>query len=230
VFGKNVFIILHHQASAAGRCESFARIYNADYVLTSLPLNHCGHAQTRSPFLKAGPAAYKDIDETKLLAGARACNDRHARNSSFRRHAEPLSKMLRLLDRLMDGVAIGIQANPDVSAIIIGGVRVVIDLAISFVEFFGRLTDMLCQFEEYLPALATFAATCQDSDLIAEAVAGAYGDILEFCRKALAVFVGSDGTRKTWTSWRVFLRQQWTPFETEFGFVKTNMQHHVVVV
>jgi hypothetical protein len=52
--------------------------------------------------------------------------------------------MLRLLDRLMDGVAIGIQANPDVSAIIVGGVRVVIDLVISFVEFFGRLTDMLC--------------------------------------------------------------------------------------
>jgi hypothetical protein len=35
----------------------------------------------------------------------------------------------------MGGVSIGIQGNPDVSAIIVGGIRVVIDLAIEFVEF-----------------------------------------------------------------------------------------------
>ena len=58
-------------------------------------------------------------------------------------------KLLRMLDRFMGGVSIGIQGYPDVSAIIVGGIRVVIDLAIEFVEFYTKLADIFCQFEDY---------------------------------------------------------------------------------
>jgi hypothetical protein len=92
----------------------------------------------------------------------------------------------------MGGVTFALQANPDLS-LLVGGVRVVVGLAVSFVEFFEKLTEMICQFEDYLPALATLAWACQDSALVVEAVAGAYVDILDFCEKAQAVFIGSDG-------------------------------------
>jgi hypothetical protein len=130
----------------------------------------------------------------------------------------------------MGGVAIGIQANPGLSAIVVGGVRIVIDLAIDFVEFHCKLADMLSKLEDYLEPLAKLAEACEDSSWVQKALADTYADILDFCRKARAVFVGTDGKRRTWTSWRLFLRQQWEPFESGFGSIKTNLQHHVDVL
>jgi hypothetical protein len=130
----------------------------------------------------------------------------------------------------MGGVVIGIQANPELSAIVVGGIRIVIDLAIAFVEFYCKLTDMLCQFEDYLHPLAKLARACEDSSLVQEALADTYADILDFCHKARTVFVGSDGRKRIWTSWRLFLRQQWEPFESSFGIIRNNMQHHLDVL
>jgi hypothetical protein len=48
----------------------------------------------------------------------------------------------------MGGVAIGIEANPEVSALVVGAVRIVIDLALKFTTFFSRLSDMVCSFED----------------------------------------------------------------------------------
>jgi hypothetical protein len=52
-----------------------------------------------------------------------------------------------LLDKVLGGVAVAVQANPDLSSTVVGGVRVVVDLAISFVEFFEKLTEMISQLE-----------------------------------------------------------------------------------
>jgi ankyrin repeat domain-containing protein 50 len=175
-------------------------------------------------------AASKTINEHDLLGKIREYDAQHARDSSFRPHAERLSKFLRILDRFMGGVSIGIQANPDVSSIIVGGFRVVIDLAIDFVEFFSNLTEMLCQLEDYLTPLAAFAEAGRDSPLAIEALASTYADILDFCQKARNVFVSSDGKRRTWTSWMAFFRQQWDPFKIGFGTIKANMQHHIAVL
>ena len=174
--------------------------------------------------------ASETINEQTLLAKIREYNAQHAHDSSFRPQAERLSKLLGILDRFMGGVAIGIQANPEISSIIVGGIRIVIDLAIDFVEFFSKLTEMLCQLEDYLAPLAGFAIAGQDSPLIVEALAGAYADILDFCQKARNVFVSSDGKRKTCKSWIEFFSQQWEPFEIGVGTIRTNMQHHIDVL
>lgn len=130
----------------------------------------------------------------------------------------------------MGAVAIGIQAYPEISSLVVGAVRIVIDLAIGFVTFFEKLTDMLCQFEDYLGPLAEYAAVSHDLALVQETVANVYGDLLEFCRKARSVFVDTNGELRKWTSLRLFLRLQWEPFEAEFAPIKTDMQHHLDVV
>jgi hypothetical protein len=174
--------------------------------------------------------AAKTMDEKGLLSMARSCDERHQQSSAFRPQAERLSKFLGLLNRFMEGVAIGIQSNPEISSLVVGAVRVVINVAVNFVTFFHKLTDMICQFENYLSPLADYARASHDIELLQEAVATVYGDLLEFCGKAHRVFVDASGCKRKWTSLRVFLRQQWEPFESEFGSMKANLEHHLGVL
>ena len=43
----------------------------------------------------------------------------------------------------MAGISTAIQANPDPSSILVGAVQLAISLAVEFINFFDRLTDML---------------------------------------------------------------------------------------
>jgi ankyrin repeat domain-containing protein 50 len=174
--------------------------------------------------------ARKTINEDNLLLKARECDNAHQQRSLFRPQAERLARFLKLLDRFMGGIAIGIQAYPEISSLVVGAVRIVIDLAIDFMDFFSKLADMLCQFEDYLQPLADVAKASQDSMLVQKTAANIYGDLLEFCQKARRVFVDTNGNPRKWTSWRLFMRQQWEPFETGFGSIKKNMQHHLDVL
>ena len=170
--------------------------------------------------------ASKSIDEGNLLLRVRKCDETHKQNSLFRPQAERLSKFLGLLNRFMGGIATGIQAQPEISALVVGAVRIVIDLAIDFVTFFSKLSDMLCQFQDYLEVLSEYVKVSENDWLVQESIAKVYGDLLDFCRLSRRVFVDSNGNRRKWTSWRSFLRQQWEPFETKFGPIRENAQHH----
>jgi ankyrin repeat domain-containing protein 50 len=174
--------------------------------------------------------ASKTMDEDNLLSMAQSCDESHQQSSAFRPQAERLSKFLELLNRFMDGVAIGIQSNPEISSIVVGAVRVVINVAVNFVTFFHKLTDMICQFENYLLPLADYARVSHDIPSLQEAVATVYGDLLDFCGKAHRVFIDTNGHKRKWTSLRIFLRQQWEPFELEFGSMKANLEHHLGVL
>jgi hypothetical protein len=164
-----------------------------------------------------------------LLSSVQAYDDEHKNDSSFRPRAERLSKFLNLLNRFLGGVAIGIQASPEISALVVGSVRVVIDLALKFTLYFSRLTDMLSIFEDYLGPLAEYAKAA-DISLVEKAVVNAYANVLEFGWKARRVFVDANGDQRKWTSLRAFMRQHWETFELEFETIKENMQHQLDVL
>ena len=166
--------------------------------------------------------ASQSINEGNLLLSVRKYDEAHKQNSSFRPQAERLSKFLGLINRLMGGIAIGIQAQPEISALVVGGVRIVIDLAIKFVDFFSKLSDMLCQFQDYLEFLPEYAKASGNDELRQESIAKVYGDLLDFCRLSRKVFVDSNNNPRKWTSLRLFMRQQWEPFESDFGRIKEN--------
>lgn len=170
--------------------------------------------------------ASKAINDANLLSRVRAYDEAHIESSSFRPQAERLSKFLKFLNRFMGGVAIGIQASPEISSLVVGAVRIIIDLAMDFVTFYGRLTDMLCQFEGYLASLEEYSKASKDFALVQENVADIYGDLLDFCQKARHVFVNPKGDNRKLASIRLFIRQQWEPFETEFACISKNMEHH----
>jgi ankyrin repeat domain-containing protein 50 len=173
--------------------------------------------------------ASKNFTDQSLLLQVRICDEDHKVHSRFQPQAENLSRFLGLLDRFMAGVTIGLQANPDISAIVVGGVRVVIDLAVRFITFFTKLSDMLCRFGDFLQPLTEYAKAAQREDLVLKTLAAVYGDLLQFCKKAYGTFT-KQGVPRIWKSWRVFWRIQWKPFEEEFGRIETDMKHHLDVL
>lgn len=130
----------------------------------------------------------------------------------------------------MRAFAVGMTSYPEISSLVFGAVCVVLDITINFATFFDKLTDMICQFENYLAPLAEYATASLDMESLVEAVATVYGDLIEFCRKAHAIFVDARGRKRKLTSLRLFLRQQWVPFESEFDSMKANLDHHLGVL
>ncbi|KAJ4322889.1 hypothetical protein N0V94_002151 [Neodidymelliopsis sp. IMI 364377] len=173
--------------------------------------------------------ASKTIDERTVISSVKSYDDAHKNDSSFRPRAERLSKFLNLLNRFMGGVAIGIQASPEISALVVGSVRVVIDLALKFTLYFSRLTDMLCIFEDYLGPLADYAKAA-DTVLVEKTVVNAYANIVNLGWKARRVFVDANGDQRKWTSLRAFMRQHWETFESEFGTIREDIQHQLDIL
>jgi hypothetical protein len=95
----------------------------------------------------------------------------------------------------MDGVAISIQLNSEILSIVVGAVRIIINLAVNFVTFFYKLTDMICHFEKYLILLVDFARAAYDIKLLQEVVALVYGNLLEICGKARRVFIDASARK-----------------------------------
>src|SRR5271170_6681178 len=160
--------------------------------------------------------ASKQIANESLLSQVKAYDEDHKQVSQF----------LGVLDRFMAAVAIGIQANQDISSIAVGAMRIVIDLALSFVTFFARFSEMLSRFSDFLAPLTKYAEASTKAELIQESLANVYGDLLQFCYQARHVFIDQNGLERRWTSWRLFWRLQWVPFEEEFGKIESDMQHH----
>ena len=174
--------------------------------------------------------AFANLSQDTLLSEVAAIDEADKHNSVRRRHADRILKFLDFLDRFMGLAAIGVQKSPEISSMIIGGVRIVINLATAFVKFFIKLTEMLCSFQDYLGPLAEYAAASRDLPIVQNTVADIYGNLLEFCWKARNVFVDSNGQTRRFKSFLLFLRIQWEPFETGFGEIESNIQHQLGVL
>lgn len=174
--------------------------------------------------------ASKKIDEQTLLSHVQAYDAAHKDDSLFRPYAERLSKFLDLLNRFMGGVAIGIQASPEISALVVGSVKIIIDLALKSTLYFSKLTKMISDFEDYLGPLMEYTKAAADNELVKRTVVKAYATILYFGWKARRVFVDANGHERKWTSLRAFMRQHWEPFESEFATMKDDLQQDLDIL
>jgi hypothetical protein len=77
-------------------------------------------------------AAYQMISPQDLLSKVKEFDDMHSEKVTFRRCTEPISKFLGFLEQFMQGVSIGIQSNPEISSLVVGAVRIVIDVCSSY--------------------------------------------------------------------------------------------------
>lgn len=132
------------------------------------------------------------ISPDGLLERIKSLNTQHASNSSFRPHAEKIARFLGLLNRLLGGVAIAIQANPDISSIAVGGVKLIVDIAMGFTKFFDKLVDMFDRLSDIIAPLERYAERLE-LPIVKDALTNVYGDILDFYRASTALFIDRDG-------------------------------------
>jgi hypothetical protein len=178
----------------------------------------------RAAYLKAS-----SMDPSALLERVRELDSQQAQSSKIRPWTKRLANFLNMIDRSIGGVAIAIQANPDISSIVVGGAKLIIDIAIRFVVYLDELVEMLDKISDYLPLLNKYAEHSHLPD-ICKALSGIYLDILNFYSTARKVYVDHNGQPRHLTSLRLFLRAQWKPFSTEFGPTMTSIQHHYTVL
>lgn len=169
--------------------------------------------------------AHDNIAPSGLLERIRSLDTQHASTSSFRPHAEKTSRFLGLLDRLLGGISIAIQANPDISSIVVGGVKLIVDVAMGFTKFFGKLVDMFDRLSDIMASLERYAERLELS-IVRDALVNVYGDVLDFYRASIALFLDRDGRSKAHVTSDTFLHSQWKPFEIEFGEIDSRMDHH----
>ncbi|TIA09752.1 hypothetical protein D6C80_08436, partial [Aureobasidium pullulans] len=165
------------------------------------------------------------ITDENLLSNIRKLNDQHKSDSLFRRHADKLSKFLGLLDRLLGSVAIAIQADPGIASIPVGGVRLIVDLAKGFSEFFDKLVTLLDHISDLMMPLQEYVNSVH-IPVIASALTTIYGDLLDICKQTSDMFLDKEGNKKVFVTWKTLLRLQWEPFEKSFGEIEARMNHH----
>jgi hypothetical protein len=169
--------------------------------------------------------AHATISPDGLLERIRTLDTQHASTSAFRPHAEKIARFLSLLDRLLRGISIAVQANPDISSIAVGGVKLIVDIAMGFTKFFGKLVDMFDRISDVIAPLERYAQRWELL-IVRDALTNVYGDVLDFYKASTALFQDKGGRSKSHATFDMFLHSQWKPFETEFGEIDSRMDHH----
>ncbi|KAI5839052.1 ankyrin repeat-containing domain protein [Morchella snyderi] len=103
-------------------------------------------------------------------------------------------------------------------------------LGLKFAAFFNKLVEMMELLDGHLGYLSQYAESFNHCKEVREALSSAYGDLLSFCTGARNVFLDKQGNRSRWTSFRVFLRTTWEPFEENFNTLHSNFRNHVDIV
>lgn len=67
------------------------------------------------------------------MSKVKGFDDVYNQSSTSRRCARTLTRVFQVMNQFMSGVAIGIQASPEISSLVIGGVRLVIDVRVPLI-------------------------------------------------------------------------------------------------
>lgn len=167
-----------------------------------------------------------ELAEHNLFQKVREYDDDHAETSQLRKTASKLETSLEMLKKFSNIISVATSGSPE-ATIIISAVRVVFDIALGFLAFFSKLTGMLSRLSDFVEPLTVYSSIPEHHTSLHNAVIGVYGDILLFCQKAHAVFIDDRGCRRKMPAFRVMWRTQWLPFESEFGVIENDMQHHL---
>jgi hypothetical protein len=182
------------------------------------------HIQELSDADKAAFTKAYSEDMDDLLERVRKLDDEHKEQSKFRRYSTRITNFLNIFQLSVGAAAVFLEAE-SVASIALGGAKLVIGLALRYVEYFDKVSDMLDQLSNYLAPLSKYAERC-DLPNICEALANVYADILRFYSEARMLFVDETGNAKRYASFALFLRSQWHPFDTKFGEIKLSIQCH----
>ncbi|MCJ1344657.1 hypothetical protein MMC31_002860 [Peltigera leucophlebia] len=150
-------------------------------------------AKLRPDEKSAFRTSHQTLTAESILVKVRDYDRARNHDSNSRKCAEQVEKSLRILSQFLRSIAIAIQSNPEISSLIVGGVRFILDLGLNFVAFFRKLSDMIEELFDYIDPLQQFDYASDESDLVCKTLSDVYGDLLDFCRQARRIFADNKG-------------------------------------
>ncbi|KAK4176463.1 ankyrin repeat-containing domain protein [Triangularia setosa] len=169
------------------------------------------------------------IDELKAVAAT------HKQQSKSRRVGEALVPFIDGLETYANGLSI-LANGSDILCPLWGSLRIVLDLAREFGEYFEKLVLMLENIGTTLSRLERYPMLYPDNDNIKAPMVDIYIAIFELCGKARHVFrVGKDkcqGIKRLTQAvgLATALRVLWKPFSVDFDGIKARISKNVEAV
>lgn len=177
----------------------------------------------RSSFLEASPS----LAEADLLSYVKDYDDRHKELSVTRPQAERLATFVRIMRDFMAGVSARSHSKPDVSALVLGGIRAAIDASMAFETFFTKILAMSCRLADYIEPLSGYVES--KNVVVIESMATVIFDLLIFCRDVCRVIGKFREARSSVSIW-TFIRTHWDPFETGFTDLEAKLKLHLEII
>ncbi|KAK0666772.1 ankyrin repeat-containing domain protein [Cercophora samala] len=169
------------------------------------------------------------IDELKAVGAT------HKQQSKSRRVAESLIPFIDGLETYGNGLSILANAS-DILCPLWGSLRIVLDLAREFGEYFEKLAQMLENIGTILSRLERYPTLYPDNENIKAPMVDIYIAIFEFCAQAKHVFrVGKEkcqGLKRLThaVGLATALRVLWKPFTVDFDGIKNRISKNVEAV
>ncbi|KAK8257861.1 hypothetical protein IWZ00DRAFT_484894 [Phyllosticta capitalensis] len=166
-------------------------------------------------------STYRTVTPEDLLRKVEDA-DKADRESIPRLFFDRTSPFLEVLDGLLAATSsfasLGI---PDAASVVIGGARLIIKMALRYVEFFDKLTGMMETLSFHLGHLHKLSEHT-NLMLLRDSTATVYGAILRFYRQAYGFFKKADDQDRS--QLKGFLRTQWKSFEDQFGGLEKDIK------
>ncbi|KAI5777080.1 hypothetical protein EDC01DRAFT_432200 [Geopyxis carbonaria] len=159
-----------------------------------------------------------------LLKQVHDLEDKFSKNSRFRRLSKRLSPCVEQLQRFTAVVTICIQSDPQLSSLIWGGLKFLLQLASEFQEFFEKLIRTIEQMTKVIPDYQIYLDRFSTDDSLCQHLVSIYVDIIGFWRQATQIFLKPSQDPRSNVS--VICSIAWRPFDSRFKEIVTRFSEN----
>ncbi|KAJ6256214.1 hypothetical protein Dda_9049 [Drechslerella dactyloides] len=137
-------------------------------------------------------------------------------NLRRKRLGDKIQPFLLFMHSFGDVVGIYIQSDPRVSALVWGSIKLVVQIATNYFDYFVKITDLFVKIQHLCPTIDRIGKLFQGSAKLQDAVLGFYTIIIEFCTRAFR-FLRQRGLKQ-------FSKAIWKPFKAQFEDVEGQLE------
>ncbi|KAK6507997.1 hypothetical protein TWF481_006416 [Arthrobotrys musiformis] len=118
-------------------------------------------------------------------------------NLRRKRLGDKIQPFLIFIQSLGDVIGVYIQSDPTIAAHVWGSVKLVVQIASNFFDYFVKISDMLMKLQHHCPTIERIGKLFQSSTKLQDAILEFYAIIIEFSMQAFK-FLRQPGKSSGW--------------------------------
>ncbi|KAL8770537.1 MAG: hypothetical protein Q9209_003793 [Squamulea sp. 1 TL-2023] len=170
-------------------------------------------------------ALYEHASPESIFYDASAAQKIHVSSSTGVKTIERLKPLIAAIEQYSQALDVYANAYPLVLCPLWGSIRIVLQLARGFGEYFERIVEMFARIGDLLPRFRVYENLFPSHERLVHALSITYIDVLVFCTEAKTVFRRERRSRLV--NPRIFFKLSWKPFKRHFGHHIENFRVHV---